>query len=86
MKCLIFWTAVKDLKVEIISILIETGGLLNLEPEYIVEKRKYKKLEIMQPMIKNKAELVNKPTRISPHEVLRSWLISTLYQLLVKNN
>lgn len=57
MKCLIFWTAVKDLKVEIISILIETGGLLNLEPEYIVEKRKYKKLEIMQPRIKNKAEL-----------------------------
>ena len=57
MKCLIFWTAVKDLKVEIISILIETGGLLNLEPEYIVEKRKYKKLEIMQPTIKNKAEL-----------------------------
>ena len=52
-----FWTAVKDLKVEIISILIETGGLLNLEPEYIVEKRKYKKLEIMQPRIKNKAEL-----------------------------
>ena len=57
MKCLILWTAVKDLKVEIISILIETGGLLNLEPEYIVEKRKYKKLEIMQPRIKNKAEL-----------------------------
>ena len=57
MKCLIFWTAVKDLKVEIISILIETGGLLNLEPEYIVEKRKYKKLEIMQPRIKNKTEL-----------------------------
>ena len=57
MKCLIFWTAVKDLKVEIISILIETGGLLNLEPEYIVEKRKYKKLEIMQPRIKNKSEL-----------------------------
>ena len=57
MKCVIFWTAVKDLKVEIISILIETGGLLNLEPEYIVEKRKYKKLEIMQPRIKNKAEL-----------------------------
>ena len=57
MKCVIFWTAVKDLKVEIISILIETGGLLNLEPEYIVEKHKYKKLEIMQPRIKNKAEL-----------------------------
>lgn len=36
---------------------IETGGLFNLEPEYIVEKRKYKKLEIMQPRIKNKSEL-----------------------------
>ena len=57
MKCLIFWTADKDMKVEIISILIETGGLFNLEPEYIVEKCKYKKLEIMQPRIKNKAEL-----------------------------
>ena len=57
MKYFIFWTAVKDLKVEIITILVETGGLSNLEPEYIVEKRKYKKLEIMQPRIKNKSEL-----------------------------
>ena len=45
------------MKVEIISILTETGGLFNLEPEYIVEKRKYKKLEVMQPRIKNKSEL-----------------------------
>ena len=57
MKCLIFWTAVKDLKVEIITILVETRGLFNLEPEYIVEKRKYKKLEVVQPRIKNKSEL-----------------------------
>ena len=57
MKCLIFWSAVKDMKVEIITILIETGGLFNLEQEYIVGKRKYKKLEIMQPRIKNKSEL-----------------------------
>ena len=44
---------------EIITILVETGGggLFTLEPEYIVEKRKYKKLEIMQPRIKNKSEL-----------------------------
>ena len=34
------------------------GGLIfNLEPEYIVEKRKYKKLEVVQPRIKNKSEL-----------------------------
>ena len=45
------------LNVEIISILIETGGLFNLEPEYIVEKCKYKKLEVVQPRIKNKSEL-----------------------------
>ena len=45
------------MKVEIISILTETGGLFNLEPEYIVEKCKYKKLEVVQPRIKNKSEL-----------------------------
>ena len=43
------------------------GGLLNLEKtmvsvlhkelEYKVEKLKYKKLEVMQPRIKNKSEL-----------------------------
>ena len=50
------------MQVEIITILIETGGLFNLEPEYIVEKCKYKKLEVVQPRIKNKSEiqLVNK--------------------------
>ena len=31
-------------------------------------------------------QLVNKPSRISPHEVLQSWLINTVYHLLVKNN
>ena len=45
------------MKVEIITILIETGGLFNLEQEYIVGKRTYNKLEIMQPRIKNKSEL-----------------------------
>ena len=47
--------------------LIETGGLFNLEKktvsvlhkelEYKVEKLKYKKLEVMQPRIKNKSDL-----------------------------
>ena len=65
--------------------LIETGGggLFNLEMmmvsvvhkelEYKVKKLKCKKLEVMQPRIKNKSELqlVNKPSWISPHEVLQ---------------
>ena len=47
--------------------LIETGGLFNLEKtmvsvvhkevEYKVKKLKYKKLEVMQPRIKNKSDL-----------------------------
>ena len=39
-----------------------------------VEKYKCKKLELMQPRIKNKSELplVNKPSWISLHEVLQS--------------
>ena len=31
-------------------------------------------------------QLVNKPSQISPHKVLQSWLINTVYHLLVKNN
>ena len=31
-------------------------------------------------------QLVNKLSRISPHEVSQSWLINTVYHLLVKNN
>ena len=31
-------------------------------------------------------QLVNKPSRISPHGVLQSWLINRVYHLLVKNN
>ena len=30
--------------------------------------------------------LVNKPSRIGPHEVLQSSLIDTIFYLLVKNN
>ena len=29
--------------------------------------------------------MVNKPSQISPHEVLQSWLINTVSHLLVKN-
>ena len=45
------------MKVEIITILTETGGLFNLEPEYIMEKCKNKKFEVVKPRIKNKSEL-----------------------------
>ena len=31
-------------------------------------------------------QLVNRPSRISPQEVLQSWLINTVYHLLSKNN
>ena len=48
------------------------------ELECKVESLKYKKLEVMQ--------LVIKPTRISPYEVFQSWLINTVYHLLVKKN
>ena len=52
--------------------LFERGGLFNLEKtmvsilhkkklEYNVETLKYKRLEVMQPRIKNKSELLNHP-------------------------
>ena len=47
-----------------------------------MEKRKYKKLEVTQPNF----QLVNKPSRISTKEILRSWLINTVYHLLMKSN
>ena len=41
----------------------------------------------MQPRIKNRAERqVNIPSQINSNEVLQSWLINTVYHLLVKNN
>ena len=54
------------------------GGLFNFAKTIVsiflkepknVEKFKYKKLEVMQPRIKNKSEL---PSLISPYEVLQS--------------
>ena len=49
-----------------------------------MEKLKYKKLEGMHPKIKNKSELPagNKPSWISPHEVLQSRLMNTVYHNL----
>ena len=35
--------------------------------------------------IKSDLQLVNKPSWISPHEVLQSWLIDIVYHLLVRN-
>ena len=55
-------------------------SVLNKEPKYKVEKLKYTKMEVVQTRIKIK------PSWISPHEVLQSRLINTVYHLLVKNN
>ena len=46
-------------------------SVLHKELEHIAEKLKYKKLEVMQPGIKNKSklQLVNKPCRIVAKEV-----------------
>ena len=66
-------------------------SVLQKELEYKVEKLTYKKVQLdyMQPRIRIKSGLpvgkINKPSRISPHEVLQSWLINTVYHLLVKN-
>ena len=45
-------------------------------------------LGVMQPRKKTNLnfQLVNKPSWSSPHEVLQSWLINTVYHLLDKNN
>ena len=73
--------------------LMETGGLFNLEKtlvsilheelEYKVEKLMTSKwrLEVMaQPKIRINFQLVNKPSWVSPHEVLQPWFIYTVYQ------
>ena len=61
--------------------------ILDKEPKHKVEKLKYKKL-VKQPRIKNKSEfqLVNKPSWISPHDVLQSRLsmINKVYQFTSK--
>ena len=63
-------------------------SVLHKELEYKAEKLKYKKLEVMQARTKNKSnfQVVNKPSRISPHEILQPRLIHEVYHLSVKNN
>ena len=63
-------------------------SVLHKELEYKVENFSNKKLEVMQQRIKTNPnfQLVNKPSWVSPHEVLQSWLINAVYHLLVKNN
>ena len=65
-------------------------SVLHKELEYKVEKLKYE-IEVLGHAAENQnqiqtSQLVNKPSQISPHEVLQSWLINTIYHLLVKNN
>ena len=80
--------------------LIETGGLFKLEKtvvsvlhkelEYKVEKLKYNKVgdhAAEDHWESNPTfQVVNKPSRISPQEVLPLRLINTDSHLLVKNN
>ena len=55
--------------------------VLHRNPKCKVEKFKYKTLEGMHPKVKYKSELPagDKPSWISPHEVLQSRLINTVY-------
>ena len=57
-------------------------SVLHNELEYKVEKLKYKKLEIMQPRIKNKAELpvgeVNHPRSVHTKFYSRDWFIQSI--------
>ena len=73
------------------------GGLFNLktmmvsvlhkELEYKVEKlmNKFRSCSLGSESNPN-IQMVNKLSRIRPHKVLQSWLINTVFHLLVKNN
>ena len=50
-------------------------SVLPKELEYTVENHKYEKLEVTQPRINRRCQLVNKTSWISPHKVLQSCLI-----------
>ena len=69
-----------NLKVMMVSV-------LNKELEYKVEKLKNKFRSCSLGSESNpNFQVVNKLSRISPHKVLQSWLINTVFHLLVKNN
>ena len=57
-------------------------SVLHNELEYKVKKLKYEKLEIMQPRIKNKAELpvgeVNHPRSVHTKFYSRDWFIQSI--------
>ena len=59
-------------------------SVLQKELEYKMDKLKCKKVGGHAAKTNPNFQLVNKPSRISPHEVKQSWLINTVY-LLVKN-
>ena len=66
-------------------------SVLHKELEFKVGKLKYKKLDgdhacIWVPKPNPNFKLVNKSSQTSTHEVLQSWLINTVYNLLVNNN
>ena len=58
--------------------------VLSKELEYTVENHKYEKLEIMQPRINRRCQLVNKTSWISPHKVLQTWLINTVKWRIIR--
>ena len=51
---------------------------LHKELEYKVEKLKYKAVRGHAAEDQKQIQLVRKPSWISPHEVLQSWLINTV--------
>ena len=63
----------------ILGYLILCGGQ-KWRTDTTVENLGNKKLEIC-----SQGSKIAESTRISPHEVLQSWLINTVYHLLVKN-
>ena len=62
-------------------------SVLNKELEYKVEKLKNKFSSCSLGSESNpNFQMVNKLSRISSHKVLQSWLINTVFHLLMKNN
>ena len=62
-------------------------SVLHEELEYKVEKlkNKFRSWSLGSESNPN-FQMVNKLSRVSPHKVLQSWLINTVFHLLVKNN